>query len=134
MITHDATATQTFGRKWAQTLKAGSIIALHGDLGTGKTTLVKGIISELTGTPMDEIQSPTFPLLHIYEGTCPIYHFDLYRIKSADEFIAKGFIDYLDSDGICLFEWPDRIESILPSHTLNITLSHVEEGVRRIDV
>ena len=134
MITKEPLATQLFGKQWAQSLEPGTIVALHGDLGAGKTTLAKGIIAELTGVPFDAIQSPTFTLMNLYEGKCPIYHFDLYRLKSAEEFIAKGFVDFLESDGICLIEWPERIEPLLPPKTKHITLSHVDENARRIDV
>lgn len=134
MILSEPSATQSFGEQWAQSLEPGTIVALHGDLGAGKTTLAKGIIAELTGVAVDAIQSPTFTLMNLYDGKCPIYHFDLYRLKSADEFIAKGFVDYLESDGICLIEWPDRIEPLLPKKTKHITLSHVDRNARRIDV
>jgi len=134
MITHEPSATQRFGGQWAKTLKPSATIALHGDLGSGKTTFVKGIVAELMGIPFDAIQSPTFTLMNLYEGPLPIYHFDLYRLKSAEEFVAKGFVDFFESDGICLIEWPDRIASLLPKTTQHVTLSHVDEQTRRIDV
>ena len=134
MITEDAHATETFGREWAKTLLPGTVVALHGDLGAGKTTLVKGIVSELTGTPPQQISSPTFTLMHLYESKYPVYHFDLYRLKSAEEFVHSGFTDFFDSVGICLIEWPDRITPILPKNTVHIHLTHLEQGGRQIDV
>jgi len=134
MITKQPTATQTFGMQWAKTLQPSAIVALHGDLGAGKTTLAKGIIAELTGVPPEEVQSPTFTLMSLYEGPCLVYHFDLYRLESPEEFIARGFVDFFESDGICIIEWPDHIESLLPSQTIHITLTHVDESARRIDV
>jgi tRNA threonylcarbamoyladenosine biosynthesis protein TsaE len=134
MIAEEAHATQRFGEKLAHDLKPSAIVALYGDLGVGKTTLVKGIISALTGESPDAIQSPTFTLMNCYQAAQPIYHFDLYRLVNADAFIEKGFIDYLDGEGICLIEWPERIESLLPKTTLRITLSHAEGNRRKIDV
>lgn len=101
------------------------ILALHGPLGAGKTTFSKGIASRF-GTPISEIQSPTFTTLQIYPG--PVYHFDLYRMKNTTEFLLQGFDEYLQG-GITLIEWPDRISPLLPSRTLHFHFEHA--GNRR---
>ncbi|NGX39693.1 MAG: tRNA threonylcarbamoyladenosine biosynthesis protein TsaE [Chlamydiae bacterium] len=134
MITSSPSETQREGMRLARTLLPGSLVALFGDLGAGKTTLVKGIITELTSLSMDEIPSPTFTYLHTYEATPPIFHFDLYRLQNASDFTQMGFLDYFSEGGICLIEWPERIASILPKNTLTVTLSHLENGRRKIDV
>jgi tRNA threonylcarbamoyladenosine biosynthesis protein TsaE len=135
MLTKSALETQQFGRKLALDLTPKDIVAFHGDLGAGKTTLIKGIIQELTGLSEREISSPTFTYLHMYEAEkFPIYHFDLYRLQSVDDFLAIGGLDYLDSSGICLIEWPERIHSLLPLRTRHISLFHSQEEKRRIDV
>lgn len=134
MIAEDAQATEAFGRQWSKTLTPKVVVALHGDLGAGKTTFAKGIVSQLTGTPSEQICSPTFTLMQHYEGATPIYHFDLYRLQSAKEFLQSGFTDYFDSEGICLIEWPEKIEPLLPNTALHVYLSHFEDGKRRICV
>lgn len=118
----------------AQELKQGDILALHGDLGAGKTTLVKSIIETLTSTPSREVQSPTFIYLHTYEAPMPIFHFDLYRLQNSEMFIQMGFLDCFDEKGICIIEWAEKITSLLPSHTLHLQFTHLEEDKRRIDV
>lgn len=118
----------------AQELKQGDILALHGDLGAGKTTLVKSIIETLTSTPSREVQSPTFIYLHTYEAPMPIFHFDLYRLQNSEMFIQMGFLDCFDEKGICLIEWAEKITSLLPLHTLHLQFTHLEEDKRRIDV
>lgn len=123
-----------FGGELAQQLKRGAVVALHGDLGAGKTTLAKGVIAALTSISTPEVQSPTFTYLNIYEGELPIYHFDLYRLKSHEDFIQLGFLDFLGENGICLIEWAERIAPLLPPLTLHVELSHVGEGKRKIDV
>lgn len=104
------------------------VVALWGECGCGKTHLAKGIISSLAGIPLDAITSPTFTLLHTYQGKVPIYHFDLYRLKQKEEFFLGGFADCLEGEGICLIEWPDLIKDELPETTLHIELSHKEAG------
>ncbi len=134
-LTKTDAETEKVGKKLALQLKPKDVIALHGDLGAGKTTLVKGIVQALTSINKREISSPTFTYLHIYEAKeFSIFHFDLYRLKNAEGFLEMGGVDYLDGSGICLIEWPDRITSLLPQTTRHLFLSHHEEGKRRIDV
>jgi tRNA threonylcarbamoyladenosine biosynthesis protein TsaE len=124
--------TIQFGRELALKLEEGAIVALHGDLGAGKTTLAKGMIAGISSTEVRNIQSPTFTYLNIYENS--IYHFDLYRLKGADDFIQLGFLDFLGDRGICLIEWAERISSLLPEGIIHVQLSHLGEGMRKIDV
>ncbi len=134
MISQTESSTLQFGKEFAETLEKGSVLALHGDLGAGKTTLAKGIISSITGQPTHQISSPTFTYVNPYESDLfPIYHFDLYRLKNVDAFIEMGFLDYFDDEGICIIEWPERISRLLPSKTLHIRLTTEDQG-RRIDV
>jgi tRNA threonylcarbamoyladenosine biosynthesis protein TsaE len=109
-------ATQTFGESWAREFTGGEIIALHGVLGAGKTQLVKGLARGL-GFP-GNVTSPTFTLIHEYRGgRLPIYHIDLYRIRSEKEAVDLGLEEYLPGDGVTVIEWPDRIPSLLPAQT-----------------
>ncbi len=125
---------QRFGSHLAKELSAGSIVALYGNLGAGKTTLAKGIIEKLTLTPKREIASPTFTYLNIYGSAPLVYHFDLYRLKDESAFVQMGFLDHLEDEGICLIEWAERIDSLLPPQTLHIKLHQIGEKKREIHV
>ena len=120
-----------WGETFATRLVPGAVVALYGGLGAGKTTLIKGVVSKMAGVPPNEITSPTFTYLNIYES---IYHFDLYRLRDEGEFRALGFEEYLEAGGVCLIEWPERITSLLPAHTLALYLTHVDEHTREIRV
>ncbi len=113
--------TKAIAHKIASTLKAGDVIALTGDLGAGKTFLAREIIRFFCGADL-MVPSPTFTLLQIYE-TKPfnIYHYDLYRLKSADEIYDLGIEEAFDNN-ICLIEWPEIIAQLLPSSTIHINL------------
>jgi len=109
-------ASQAFGESWAKELTGGEIFALHGVLGAGKTQLVKGLARGL-GFEGD-VTSPTFTLIHEYRGgRLPLYHIDLYRIRSEKEAVDLGIEEYLPSDGVTVIEWPDRIPTLLPPQT-----------------
>ena len=101
----------------------GSVIALHGDLGAGKTCFVQGVARALGIT--DDITSPTYTLIHEYNAQPPLFHIDLYRTDSPDEALNFGIDEYLESDGITLIEWAERAEGILPDNTVHI---HITAG------
>ncbi len=114
------------GRRIASFLFPNAILAIRGDLGAGKTTFVQGLAQ---GLQIDApIQSPTFVYLSAYEGPLPLFHFDLYRMKETVDFLALGFQEYFDSNGICAIEWPEKIESLLPKRTLFLSLSYQPTG------
>ena len=128
-----AQETQQIGRELATHLRSGSIIALHGDLGAGKTTLMKGIATGL-GVKSD-ITSPTFTLLNIYQGgKYQVVHIDTYRLKDEKELIAIGAEDFLGAlDTICIIEWPEKISGLLRGRAImDVTLEHLSEHERRI--
>lgn len=125
--------TTQFGRELAQRLLPNAVIALYGDLGAGKTTLVKGIVQALTGIDPHEVVSPTFTYLNVYNGRDnDVYHFDLYRLSGEEDFLSLGFQEYLTQEGVCCIEWPERIPSLLPQNTLAIELSYNGEEGRTI--
>ncbi|HEX2580129.1 MAG TPA: tRNA (adenosine(37)-N6)-threonylcarbamoyltransferase complex ATPase subunit type 1 TsaE [Rhabdochlamydiaceae bacterium] len=121
--THSSEETEAAGARFAASLHGNETIAFFGDLGAGKTTFLKGMISALTGCSTAEITSPTFNYLHLYEGEKIVYHFDLYRLTSAEQFDRAGFSEYLNT-GICCIEWAEKIASKLPPETIRITLEH----------
>lgn len=132
--------TRIFGKELARTLQPGMVVCLFGDLAAGKTTLVKGIVEELTGLPSETVNSPTFTYLHIYPGPISVYHFDLYRLRDVDEFLSLGFEEMLHAGGVCCIEWSERIESLIysahgiPGRILKVTLSHAGGDARSIEV
>ncbi len=111
-----------------------TILCFFGDLGAGKTTLIKGIVHGVTGISTDEVVSPTFMYLVPYQGFAgpSVYHFDLYRLRDPEEFLGMGFDDYFFAGGICCIEWSERIVSLLPPHTYSVYLTHEEMNRRRI--
>ena len=125
--------TALFGQKLAQNLLAGCFIALDGDLGAGKTVLVKGIALGL-GIHQD-ILSPTFTLLRIYEGRLKLAHFDVYRIDDEDELIETGYDDFLDDATLTVVEWACKIPHLLPAERISVELIRTEnEGERLIKI
>ena len=113
----------------AQNAEQGQVYALIGDLGVGKTVFTKGFAE---GLGIEEpVSSPTFTILQIYEeGRLPLYHFDVYRIEEPEEMEEVGFDDYIYGDGVCLIEWANRIEEILPEETIYIVIEKdLEKGM-----
>ena len=120
-ISHSEEDTISFANEFASKLNSNSIIVLSGDLGSGKTKFTEGILKYF-GLE-DEISSPTFTIVNEYDANNQkIYHFDLYRLSDIDEFYAIGGEEYLQN-GICIFEWGEMIESILPNSYIKITFS-----------
>ncbi|MBR5152047.1 MAG: tRNA (adenosine(37)-N6)-threonylcarbamoyltransferase complex ATPase subunit type 1 TsaE [Clostridia bacterium] len=119
--TYSSEETRTLGKDLAKTLSPGAILALVGDLGCGKTAFVKGIVDAFGDG--EEVTSPTFTLVNEYDGTTPIYHFDVYRLEHPSVEECDWMDDYFFSDGICLIEWADNIREVLPDNTLRITFS-----------
>jgi len=114
-------ATHQFAAQLVNHLKPGEIIALFGDLGSGKTTFTQGFAKACGVT--SPITSPTFTIMHIYRGQqWPIYHFDFYRLQSVAEAQALGCEEYFDGDGITLVEWPERALALLPPQHLQVHL------------
>jgi len=139
VTTQSQEETQSLGAALGERLEPGAVVALYGDLGTGKTHFVKGIAEGL-GVPASAVRSPTFTIVHTYEqGRCPLHHFDAYRVQTPDEFVELGFEEYVSPGpsaspppGITCIEWADRVESLLPPSTLRLELSHVAPRTRRV--
>jgi tRNA threonylcarbamoyladenosine biosynthesis protein TsaE len=126
----DEPATSALAARLAVMARAGDVIALNGDLGAGKTALARAFIRART-TAGEEVPSPTFTLVQLYEGFGPtIWHFDLYRLGNAEEAWELG-IEEAFASGISLIEWPDRLGPLLPEHRLDITLDFGEQPETR---
>jgi len=123
--------TKSFGINLGQKARAGQVIALIGDLGTGKTTLTKYIALGLGIT--ENISSPTFTIVKEYEtGRLPLYHFDVYRIGDPDELFNIGAYEYFDGNGLCVVEWADLVQYELPEDTDFIFIEYGDEEGERI--
>ncbi|WP_439626228.1 tRNA (adenosine(37)-N6)-threonylcarbamoyltransferase complex ATPase subunit type 1 TsaE [Shinella sp.] len=128
----DEAATIRFGEDLALALKRGDYVALHGDLGAGKSTLARAIIRAIADDAMLEVPSPTFTLVQSYDLRIPVAHFDLYRIADAAEIDELGFDEAL-SDGICLVEWPEKGFGVLPADGITLRFLHEHDG-RRVEI
>ena len=118
--------TREIGSKLGELLTPKSVICLIGDLGAGKTTMTQSLARAL-GVD-DYITSPTFTIVNEYEGRMPLYHFDVYRIGSSEEMYDIGFDEYIDGEGVCIIEWANLIEDILPDEYLYIEMNYKETG------
>lgn len=123
IILKDIEDTRALGQRIAEGLKPGSIIALVGPLGVGKTALAQMIARGLGVA--ERMSSPTFTIVQEYEsGRLPLYHFDVYRVSDEDELFEIGFEEYLHSGGVCLIEWADLIEDMLPPETVWVYMEY----------
>lgn len=134
VVTGSPKETLAFGRRLGEQVPDGAVICLQGELGAGKTTLIKGIASGVTGLDPEAINSPTFVYLNVYRGQRIFYHFDLYRLRDVDEFLGMGFEEYWGIAGVCCIEWSERIAGIIPADAIMIKLSHVNNQSRRIRI
>ena len=132
-ITHSTEETIAYGRKLAAELSPPLIVLLRGDLGAGKTTLVKGIADGFGAAQADDVTSPTFPLVHEYRGPqTTLYHIDLYRIDTERELETLGLEDLHAPDCILLIEWGEKFPRLQRDWNLEISLERVGETERRI--
>ena len=133
-ISQSEADTDRIGAELAAELKPGTIIALIGTLGAGKTRLVQAISAAL-GVPRDAGTSPTFVLVNEYrQGRLPIFHFDAYRLKDIDEFLELGPEEYFDSDGLTFIEWADRVEEALPKERIEIQIEIKPDDSRKFEM
>ena len=128
----DEAATLALGSRLAHVIEPGLYVALSGNLGSGKTTLARGILRGLGY--QGKVKSPTYTLLELYNlSKLDLYHFDLYRFKDPQEWLDAGFRDHFESCNVCLVEWPERVRDLLPDPDLRISLSGEGDG-RRIRI
>ena len=133
LITHSEKETIGIAKKFAKTLKPGAVVALEGDLGSGKTTFIKGVALGLGLKDADDVKSPTFAILHVYPTTPKLYHFDLYRFETAKEAEAIGFEEFTNDPGvISCIEWPERAAALIPPSAIRLRLEVAGEHSRKI--
>jgi tRNA threonylcarbamoyladenosine biosynthesis protein TsaE len=138
VITHSAEETSAWGREFARSLKPPALVLLSGDLGSGKTTLTKGIVAGLGAAKEDDVTSPTFTLVHVYGSTpgsaVKVYHADLYRIESFHDFETLGLEDLFESPSIAIFEWSEKFPLTSPWPQIRLRLEHLGGDSRRISI
>ena len=133
-ITTKSTAeTRALGEKIAARLQPGDVLLLEGGLGAGKSELTRGLARGLGVT--ETVTSPSFTILNVYEsGRCPLYHFDWYRLESAEELYELGMDEYIGGDGIAVVEWPGQCPEAVPEGAMRIRLEAVGENERKIEI
>jgi len=133
-ITYSAEETTVWGREFSKRLQPPVLVLLTGDLGTGKTTLTKGIVSGLGAANEDDVTSPTFTLVHVYGKPPKVYHADLYRIESFHDFETLGIEDMFTNPSVAILEWSERFPLPSPWPQFRVRLEHLGGDTRRITV
>lgn len=134
LTTHSAEETIAFGRELARELRPPCLILLEGDLGSGKTTLTKGIVAGLGAAREEDVTSPSFTLVQEYGASPRVFHADLYRIETTRELGTLGFDDFLNADAIVIVEWGEKLWDNAPAPQVVIRMEHVSSEERRITV
>jgi len=133
LITHSVEETIIWGREFAKRLQAPVLVLLTGDLGAGKTSLAKGIVAGLGAAAEEDVTSPTFTLVHVYnKGPVKVVHGDLYRIESFHDFETLGMEDVFDSPAVVILEWSERFPLKAPWPIVRVFLEHMGGDDRRI--
>ena len=130
--THSGEGTVDVGRKLGALLHGGDVIALSGELGSGKTWFTKGMALGLGVSPHMVVTSPSFALMNEYEGEIPLFHMDVYRLDKVSDFLDTGLEEYLHGEGVVAMEWSDRWPQILPDWCVQVHLTVLDETSREI--
>jgi len=131
-VTQSPDETVALGMRIARSLSAGDVVGFFGELGAGKTTLIKGIAVGLGVAEV--VKSPSFVLITQYRGRLPVYHIDLYRLERPSDFMELELEEYFYSDGVCLVEWAERIAGFLPGSATKIALEVKSATERKISI
>lgn len=132
-ISNSPAETEGIGRQFAKELNVGSILALKGELGSGKTQFTKGLVAGLESSA--PVTSPTFTIIHEYPGgRLPVYHFDFFRLENRESVAQLGFDDYFFGDGISVIEWADRFPESIPNQARWILFEIRSENARMISI
>jgi tRNA threonylcarbamoyladenosine biosynthesis protein TsaE len=135
VVTSSAQETIDFAKEFAKDLQPGTVLCLEGQLGSGKTTFIKGLAEGLGLKHPEQVKSPTFVLMHIYKAKMPLYHFDCYRLDSTEELENIGFEDFVnDSAAIACVEWAEKAGSLIPPHARHIHFDILDATQRRINI
>lgn len=131
-ITKSLAETEELGECLGKSLTSGTVIAMYGGIGAGKTTFVHGLARGLG--IFERVTSPTFAIVNEYNGRLRLCHFDMYRISCAEELYDIGWVDYLNGQTVCAIEWSENIEDALPDDSIIIRITRLNESTREIDI
>ena len=131
---HNVEETLKLGKRIGKLLRKRDVVALSGEFGSGKTTLIKGIAGGLGVKETRYVNSPSFVIVKEYKGRLPVYHFDIHRLDKLSELDTVGYEDFFYGDGVVLIEWADKIKKLLPAEYLDIRLSLKDENSRFIEL
>ena len=129
-VSNSPAETEALGEELAKRLRPGDVVAFTGSLGMGKTALTRGLARGLGCR--GRVTSPTFTIVNEYDGDVPLFHFDLYRLSSADELYDIGWDDYLERGGVCAVEWSERVAQALPEGTITVDLARGDTDASRV--
>jgi tRNA threonylcarbamoyladenosine biosynthesis protein TsaE len=129
-ISNSPAETEAFGRRLAKDVGSGSVLALKGELGSGKTQFVKGLVAGLDSKA--PVTSPSFTIVHEYVGPLPVYHFDFFRLQDRQSAVRLGLDDYFFDDGVSVIEWADKFPELVPAHAQWISFEMKSENERII--
>ena len=132
IITRTEAETEAVGARLAAALTPGAVIAMHGDMGAGKTVFVRGLARALGYT--GRVTSPTFTIVNEYLAPTPVFHFDMYRLSDEDDLYGIGWDDYLTRGGICVVEWSERVEGAFEADTIGVYIEPIDEMSRKITI
>ena len=132
IISESAGQTEEIAYLIGKKLRAGDVLALSGELGSGKTCFTAGLARGLGVNEEYQITSPTFTLINEYPARCRLYHFDVYRLKGYSDFEDLGYEEYFCANGVCVIEWAEKIVQILPADAFFISFEYVDENKRKI--
>ena len=132
MITNSEEETILAGERFGKTLVPGDVVAMYGDLGAGKTAFIRGVAKGLG--LHGRVSSPTFTIVNEYLGPTPLFHFDMYRLKSSDELFDIGWEDYLERGGVCIVEWSENVPEAFTPETIRIEIGKIDDSRRNIDI
>ncbi len=134
LISNSAGDTQTIGKTIGKYLRGGDVVALIGELGSGKTCITRGIARGVGVSEKYRITSPTFTLLNEYPGRITLYHLDIYRLSGSRDLEEMGYEEYFYSDGVIVIEWAEKIKKILPEGCFNVYLRYIDENKRELNI
>lgn len=134
IISSSPTETEELGSQLGLILPPGSFLALRGDLGGGKTCFTRGIVASAAPASAHMVASPTYAIMNNYPGAIPVYHFDFYRLSGDDDIAELGFEEYFYGTGVCVVEWSERLEELLPADHLVVAFDYLEQDQRSITI
>lgn len=134
IISHSPEETELLGCQLGRLLAPGSFLALRGGLGGGKTCFTRGLVTVVAPDSAHLVASPTFAIMNSYPGLVPVHHFDFYRLSGDDDIAELGFEDFFNADGICVVEWSERLQELLPVDRLTLEFDYLEGDQRTITI